>query len=119
MKRRPQSKQTNSDAIYGEIEIILPRKYVLQISWLVYHVETGFIFFFSFLHFSTLWATAAAAVVAIGVAALWLHCLRQNGINMEEDGIEPRRKRDANKYTEAAVKRAHSEKKHEAKLETA
>lgn len=76
-------------------------------------------FFFSFLHFSTLWATAAAAVVAIGVAALWLHCLRQNGINMEEDGIEPRRKRDANKYTEAAVKRAHSEKKHEAKLETA
>lgn len=51
MKRRPQSKQTNSDAIYGEIEIILPRKYVLQISWLVYHVETGFIFFFHFFTF--------------------------------------------------------------------
>lgn len=32
------------DAIYGEFEIILPRKYVLQISCFVYHVETSFFF---------------------------------------------------------------------------
>lgn len=39
MKRRPKANYSTIDAIYGEIEIILPRKYVLQISCLVYHVK--------------------------------------------------------------------------------
>lgn len=34
---------SNIDAIFGEIEIILPRKYVLQISCLVYHVKLVFL----------------------------------------------------------------------------